>query len=271
MQDLYKCSDYKAFLAFQIELHSAEPGYKGRLADAAGFNRSFLSHVLKSHVHLSPDHAAKLTLFWALDTKAQEFFITLVLRDRAGSDELRTYLDSKLNVLRAQTDELADALPATEQLRADQEMLYYSSWHLSAIHVLAGIPGYETTVSIAKRLELPVELTLKSIEIFVQMGLVRKSGDQWQSTERQIHAKKNSIYNWLHQKSWREQAMSDLIKPAQLSFHYSGIHSMSQRDFRRLRKELIALLERFHAQVILSPEETITCLNLDFFEVREGH
>jgi hypothetical protein len=62
--------------------------------------------------------------------------------------------------------------------------------------------------------------------------------------------------------------MEDLVKSRPHSFHYTGVHSLSHADHQRLRKELIQFLEKFHREIVPSPEETISCLNLDFFEVR---
>jgi len=64
MANVFNHLDYKDFLKIQIEENHEAYGYKSRLAKAANCQKSFLSQVLNSHIHLTPEHAVGLCQFW---------------------------------------------------------------------------------------------------------------------------------------------------------------------------------------------------------------
>lgn len=263
----FEFTTYKDFLHAQVDFHREDRGYKGRLAEAAGCNRSFISHVLTSHVELTPDHAAGLARLWRLDGDHYEYFLAMVMKDRAATPELKNFFLRKMKELRQRSEDLSKMVAAAEALSIEEERLYYSAWYWSAIHILLSVPGFQTPAAIAARLQLPEKLVRDAIQTMVRMGLVAQKKDVWLLTDKNVHTSRNALYTWMHHKNWRDRAVEDHSKKADQSFHYTGVHSLSRADYEGLKRELAKFLEKSHRTIADSKEETVCCLGIDFFEV----
>lgn len=266
---LFGTLDYKDYLRTHIEKNADEYGYKSKLADAGGFQKSFLSQVLNSHVHFTPEHALRLAQFWDLSSKEREYFLELVHYGRAGSPELSQYLREKLLKLKKESEHLGKrfaqpALAVPEDLAA----IYYSSWHYSAIHILITIPQFRTVARIAKRLSLSEAIIKTSLKQLQSLELVEKDAqDNWKATNKSLHIPKDSIFNTINNNNWRQRSQTDSQQLNTQSIHYTGIYSLSVTDFERLREITFELIDKSRQMVIASPEEELVCFTCDLFSV----
>ena len=69
---VFAFSSYKEFLQAIIKSQTISSGYKMKLAKAMQAPPAFLSQVLHTHIHLTLDHAFKLSLFWNFSSEEFE-------------------------------------------------------------------------------------------------------------------------------------------------------------------------------------------------------
>lgn len=263
--NLFTQTDYKAVLHAQITKHGDERGYRSQLAEAAGCQLSFLSQALHSHVHLTPDHAAGLAEYWGFDSDERDYFLELVNLARAGSRVLKGILSKRLGEIRERHENLARRYKKADTARPEDQAHYYSSWHLSAIHILLTIPEFRDVQPIAKRLGLPVAVVQESLERLSKMGLAVRRKSEWHPGESDIHLPKHSVLTSMNHSNWRARAVLDAYKQDGAGIHYTAVHSLSRADFEKIKEMVLKFLDDTRAVVRPSKEEELACMTLDWF------
>lgn len=259
--------DYRAFIRGQVEKHAITRGYQTSLAKAAGCTRSFLSQVLHSHVQLTPDHAAGMCRFWGLSEDETDWFMELLTFDRAGSAPLRELSRRRMKQLEKKREDLSRRLEPLHALSTQDHANYYASWHLAAIHMLCCIPSYSHVTEIARRLGLPFEVVESGLAFLQRTGLVRRRGDKWSATEKNLHLPKSSPYGTANHLNWRLRAIHTLQKQEDGALHYTAVHALSRTDRDRIRAILLETIEKSREIVSQSPEEELVCFTCDIFPV----
>lgn len=265
---LFEEADYKKVLLIKIEENSAVRGYKTQLAHAAGCQKSFLSQVLYSHIHLTPDHALGIANFWKLSADERDYFLELVQRDRASSPALRGLAEARIREIRRRNQDLATRFQKTKPLEEAQQALYYSSWHWSAIHILLTVPNFRTAAAIARRLQLSEDFVVRCLENLKAMELIEQRGNEWQVTQNDIHLPQDSPLTAMNHSNWRNRAVADSQMRLPDSLHYTALHSLSRKDFEALKSMLMSFLDQSRKIVRESAEEELVCFCLDWFRVQ---
>lgn len=264
MKILFNINDYKSVIKAKIVEHSKVRGYRSKLAEVAGCQLAYLSLVLKSHAHLTPDQGAALTVFWQLDELHTDYFMNLLHLARAGTPVLQKQLRSKLETLRKTFRESRNQYDHPEISDTERALKYYSIWIYSAIHLLLTIPDYQDARKLAEQLSLPlkeVEGYLKELE---RLSLVRQQNNKWISTEQNLHA--GPAFTNLHHRNWRSKALNEIDVKPDLHLHYTGVFSLSHDDFLALRAHVQEFIERVHQKVAPSKEEAGAVLILDWLK-----
>lgn len=266
-KNLFSFWDYKEFLRQQTRLNESTRGYKSQIAKAAGCPPSYLSRVMNAKAHLSQEQAIKLAVFWTLSPVETEYFLELVNLGKTSLPLLTRRIRNRLLSLKAESENLSNRFSATTTLDHEKEMLYYSAWHWSAIHVLVGIQGFQTAEKIAKRLNISLSLTVELLSKMEKMGLVKRKNENWSRAPGHSHLSKDSPMIKVHHTNWREKAVQDSLSPTNDSLHYTLVQSHSQIDFDQIKQLLLDSLDKCREVMKPSAREEMTCLCLDFFRV----
>ncbi len=265
--DVFKHTDYKAFLESKIEENTSQRGYRSQLAEAARCQKSFFSHVTHSHVHLTPDHAIGLCEFWAFDPMETEYFLAIVDLARAGSVRLRSSLESRLRRMRETRNDVTKRVEADEIRDRQAETLYHSAWYWNALHVIAAIPAYQTTHAMSQRLGLDASRVIECLQQLEKMNLVKLKNGRWLITNKSIHLDRASPMRESHHTQWRQRAMLDIQKRTEDSVHYNAVFAMSVEDAKRLQDLITEMIVRSRDIIAPSAEEELYCMSTDFFKV----
>ena len=78
---------YKTYLTKILEGR----GLKQKLSEAVGFQSAFLSRIFSNLAELSLEQAIKVSQHLGHTVMEPDYFILLVTRDKAGSEDLRQY------------------------------------------------------------------------------------------------------------------------------------------------------------------------------------
>jgi uncharacterized protein (TIGR02147 family) len=266
-ESVFSFVDYKAYLKSVLDGPGNERGYQSRLAEAAGCQRSYLSQVVRSAPHLTPEHAMGMAQFWKLSTEETDYFLDLVHLGRTHSKPLRHRLQERMKETRAKRANLASRYQDKHLEPGEREQIYYSSWHLAALHILTSVPTHQTESALAERLSLPASFVRKSLERLESLGLVAKEGSKWRFGTGKLHLPKSSLLNGVNHSNWRMRAVWDSQNPDSEGIHYTVVHSHSRKDLETLKQKILGWIDESREVVDPSPSEEVTCLCLDLFPV----
>ena len=260
--------DYHAFIKHQVETHREQWGYITRMAKAAACQRSHLSKVINSHVHLTLDQAFALARFWKLGKSEEAFFMAMVEHARATHPVYREELAQRLRRLREEEENLTSRLEQKTTVQSTPEqMTYYTSWLWCALHVLTSIPKYQTLAAISERLSLPPAQIQKALQWLESQRYVRRQGERWILAGPSLHLPRDSALISLHHSNWRGRAALSSQFADPKSVHYTVVQSLSLEDSASLRRQILAWIDEYHRTADPSKEEELYCFSCDFFQV----
>lgn len=264
---LFSFSHYKDFLREQCSVNGKIRGYQGKMAQAAGCPRSYLSRILNSKAHLSPEQAMKLSVFWALSEPETEYFLELVNLARTSLPLLTRRIRKRLQGIKQQAENFSKRFSEVETLNHEMEFHYYSAWYFAAIHVLIGMGGFQTIESVSQRLGIAPAITADTLSKLAAMGLARVEGKNWKRTPGHLHLSKDRPMISAHHGNWRNQAVQDSRDQNSDGMHYTLVQSHSFEDFDRIKQVLLSSIDKAREIMRPSENEEMTCLSLDFFRV----
>lgn len=263
-ESLFAFKTYKSYLRSRV-LGKDNRGSLSRVAAAAGCQRSYLSRVLTSEVHLTPDHAYRICEYWRFTPLERDFFLALVEWERAGDAGYRQHLLNQLKRMRTENEDLSKKTKRPLAAAENASALYAGSWHWSAVHLLTSIERYQTDTTIADRLRLPLALVRQILEQLVATGSVAKNGNRWVYASGEMHIPTGSPFLGLFHQTWRTYAVQNSQTPQNDGMHFTNVQSLSQQDFIRLKQDLAQFIEECTAVAKPSPPEELVVFNFDLF------
>ncbi|MDO9181861.1 MAG: DUF4423 domain-containing protein, partial [Bacteriovorax sp.] len=154
-----------------------------------------------------------------------------------------------------------------EELDVVTQAKYYSRWYYAAIHVLVTIPGKKSKESISSYLGLEMVTVNEAIEFLESCGLVTNTNAGYETGMTKVFLKGDSPFIVQHHHNWRLSAMNDIISPKKENLHFSSVYTLSEKDFVKIREQLLENIQQVWSIVQPSKEEKLCALNLDFFEL----
>jgi uncharacterized protein (TIGR02147 family) len=268
MKPLFESLDYRRYLSAHLELLSETTrGVKSRFAEALQCRPGFISQILSGAMSLSADQAAFASEFLGHTDDEAEFFLLLVLHDRAAAPALKIRLTKQLAERRARFLDLKARLNVEKKVSKEDELVFYSSWTYLAILTLVTIPEFQTKEAIAAKLELPLKNISESLEYLLNLGIVRLKAGRYLPGETRTHLEKSSPMIARHHQNWRIKAMQSIEKANADDFHYSSVISISREDRDHLRALIISFIDSASKVIAPSKEEEAHSLSIDFFEL----
>jgi uncharacterized protein (TIGR02147 family) len=268
MLSIYQFDDYKKFLIAKIEAApNAGRGVRRRLAEATGCQVAYISHVLAADKNLSPEQAEAATRFFKLREDEADFFLLLVQLARAGTVELRRYLNRQIEAKRQEQNEIKKRIRIHQEISSADQATYYSSWHYQAIRTITTIPEFRSAEFIAERLQIPLERVQEVLKFLLEKGLLKETEKGLISTQNLIHLPRTSpLISRLHT-NWRVRSLSAFDRKRADDYHYSGLFTLSKKDVGKIREILMEALNQSAEVVKPSKEETICAIALDLYEL----
>jgi uncharacterized protein (TIGR02147 family) len=266
--NVFEFENYRLWLNKIVYEPNAPRGIQSRLAEAAECQKSYLSLILQEKVHLSPDQLLKISLYLKMQDTETDYVLELLARDKAASQELRERINQKLKEIRRVHERLESRFETDIHSDKIDDIVYHSSWHYGAIHMLVSIPTLKTPERISKHLNLDINLVKKILGDLQQMEFIEQEKGYFNITKKNIHLPRNSPFFQMSHTGWRLQAISDVELRNPDSLHYTSLHTLSITDFNRFKELLLELISQSRKLVAPSKDEVLICLAMDFFEVK---
>jgi uncharacterized protein (TIGR02147 family) len=259
-------TDYRAILNEDINDNKNVKGYRAALAKAASCTTSFISQVLNKEADLTPDHASALADFWNLDPVASDYFLTLVMFQRANSDGLKAKLKQKLYDLGSLTPGLT--MLKSEQLQVDSRLVdkYASRWYFCAIHLSLSLVNCDNPKAIAERLSLPLPIVEDGLDLLKKMNLVDVSEKKWRILNNNF-ALHNDGPAEVFTSSLRLKSFETLHIRDRDELRFGAICTLPRSDFIELRKSIVDFIKEKSDMTMHSQVEEIFGISLDIFKL----
>jgi uncharacterized protein (TIGR02147 family) len=263
---LFEFQDYKRYLLTYLEqLPGKGRGVRREMAEAMSCQTAYVSHVLAGNRHLSLEQAEALTRLFGMRVEEAEYFVLLVEHNRAGTPQLRKFLDRRLEQLRSQNQQLKARVGIKAKISPADQAVFYSSWHYQAIRVALTIPELRTLPKLAKRLKIPLGRVQEVMQFLLEHGLAQEKSGEYLTTDTQNHLPGDSpLVSKLHS-NWRIHSLQSFDRNLTNDFHYSGAVTLSSADMARVREILTQALVNSHNVIRPSKEERLCVLNMDFY------
>lgn len=266
-KDLYAFTDYKKYLKFLLDQGDKSWGLVSKLADACGCQRSYFSRVVNAEVHLTPDHAYNLSQYLSLAETETEYFLCLLEKDRASTSSYRERQMQKIKRMKEEHEDLQKIVNRPPVSLSEKEFQYYATWYMSALHILVSIPKYQTSASIAQKLQLDLASVEEALLKLQAFGLVRYENKKWTFNSSEIHVSKNSPLVSLHHNNWRQRAILDSQKTKTDGIHFTVVQSVDKEAWEKIKNKLLQFIEDFSKTAGPAASEELICMTCDFFKV----
>jgi uncharacterized protein (TIGR02147 family) len=240
-------------------------GLRKKLADAIPVHTTFISQVLNCRADLSLEQAEVVNAFLGHSDSEGDYFMLLLMRDRAGSVALRRRFEVKLSNLKADFGWIANRIgPKKEISKSDQEK-FYSSYLYGLIHVLASIPQFDDIEVLASRLSVSRAKVKEAVEFLLSLGLLVRHKGRLGVGSQHIHLPGNAELITRHHSNWRVHALSNLQNIDKTDIHYSACMSLSADDAELVKESILKNLKANVDIISKSPSEVAYVMNLDFY------
>jgi uncharacterized protein (TIGR02147 family) len=258
--------DYKTFLDQKIRaLPKNGRGEARKLAEHISVNSVVISQVLRGDKHFTLEQAIKVCSYFGLQGSEQEYFILLVSRARAGSQDLIEHYTKKLVSLKKEQKKLTHAV-ASRELGDHEKSIFYSNWFYSGVRILTTIDGKNTPDAIAEYFGLSRAKVHEILNFLMSVGLVKEQNGTFSVGVASTYVDSTSKFVNGHRRNWRLKAMEKFTEPSEDDLFYSNPHSISQQDYEAARAELAQVIQKHTKRVAGSDPEVLACLNVDFFK-----
>lgn len=269
MNSIFEYNDYRKYL---LDFLDHQPkrgrGIRGQWAIAAGCQVAYVSHVLVGSNEFSLEQAEAISRHIGHSKDEREYFLLLVEKARASTQNLRQFFQQMLSEKLTQHQNIRHRMKIKESLKLEDQAIYYSKWHFGAIHMILTIPEYQTASAIAHYFSMPVAEVKEYLEFLETRHLIEQKSGRYSVKGNFLHISKESPLFFHQQILWRQKAIDSIYRNVPDEIHFASCFSVSEKDVLKLKEILIHTIESTTEVIKPSKEEKLYSLCMDFYEVR---
>lgn len=265
LTDFYDYSSYKRLLIdiMKMEVNHGY-GQASRLAKALKVHSSLVSQILNGSKDFSPEQAINVAKFFSFTSKETEFFVLLLLFEKAGTAELRAFYQRQLESFRKSQQKIINRISGVTEIDDAALAFYYSDWSYMAVWLACSIDGLQSVKDIAKRLGMAQEETERILDFLVQMGICRLTKNGFEPTITKTHLPANSPLVQRHHINWRLKAIGRSTNVGDNELMFTAPMTLAKSDLPRIRSRILELIQDTSEMVKKSNPEELALLNIDF-------
>src|SRR6185312_3955227 len=134
---IFTYDDYRPFLrAYIRSLPKRGHGEIARMSNHLGIYPAHLSQILNASKGLTLEHGQELAAYLGLSPFETDFLILLIEKDKAGSQKLKKYFETKIATHREESMKVVKRIVTEATLDDTAKAIFYSSFVYSAIRLL---------------------------------------------------------------------------------------------------------------------------------------
>ncbi len=239
-----------------------------KLADSLRCHPTFIAQVLNERADFSPEQGFELCRHFLFSSEEQEFFLTLLMRDRAGTVALKGHYQQRLNQILEAKRDLKPRTQVEEGRSGSFEAEYFGNWIYQAVHALTQIQRFQSAAGISKALGLSVGEVRAVLKRLETMGLVEGGKSSWKSTLNSLHLSKDSHFIRNLHSTWKVKMLADLQNRTAIEgTKYSGLITVTEKDYHKVRDVLVKAISDVRKIVEASASEGAYIVSLDCYKI----
>lgn len=261
--------DYDKYTKYLLDWLYHQPknghGLVKQWASAMGVHSTLLSQILNGKKDLSLEQADRLSEILNLSEQEAEYFLLLVLFEKAGTQNLKRKFKKRIQEAQAKSKNISSRLNVKNVLSEEAKAQFYSSWLYSGVRNLSALPSMPSADEIATKLELPRDLIQSVIEFLLEQGLCIQTEKGLTYGPSRTHVSADSPWVAQHHRNWRDRSNQKMLLKSSEDLFFTFPMSLSEKDAEKIRKLIPSWIESIHAIVGPSDSECVRCLTIDFF------
>lgn len=267
---IWEFTKYRPYLTARLGESGSRTGRRKELAAYIPVHTTLISQVLSERAELSLEQAERVNSFMQHTQDEGEYFLLLVMKDRAGSTELKNRFKKQIEKMRQARLKIADRVQAESEISKEDREKFYSTYIYGALHVLASIPNFQTVEQLASALHLPRPRTQEMVDFLLRLGVLKLEKGQLSPGSRHVHLGNDSDLILKHHSNWRLHTINHLQYIVPEDLHYSACASLSEKDAFAVKEKLLKTLSECLKTIAQSKEEAAYVLNFDFYRMLSG-
>lgn len=272
--NVFDFKDYKIYLK-NIENQRSKEGLRGfrsSLARASQCQTAYISQVFNGNAHFSLEQALSISEFLGHSKEESQFFILIVEFSRAGTPGLQKHFSDLMEEQLQKHLNLTNRFKIKEILSLEDQVIYYSEWVYSAVHMATTIPHLNSVEAISFFLQIPNRKIQIILNFLCSVGLVQKvSYDKYTIGIQRLHLKNDSPLKDKHSSNWRIKALNMMRQEDKINLHYTSVFSLSYEDMNKIKANLTKEIETNNEIIKGSSEQTLACICLDYFSLENNN
>src|SRR5690606_8998874 len=138
-QNIWEFTDYRAYINALVGPKGTRSGRRKQMAAAIGVHTTLVSQMLAERVDFSLEQAEALNRHLGHTDEESDYFLTMVMKARSGTAQLRERFRRKLDVQQEARQKIKERLKPEATIAPEDRERFYSSYIYGAIHVLTSI------------------------------------------------------------------------------------------------------------------------------------
>lgn len=270
MTKLFQTTDYRQIINSAIKQGDRQRarGAVGQFARALQCHPTLVAHILNGKSQMTCEQGIRAAKYFNFDESETDYFLTLILWERAGDQSTKQFFKNKLDALVEARANLQQRWKISKAINQEQEEIYYASWIPMAVHLLTHITKFRSEKEIAAKLKLDIASVEGVVADLLKLGLIEKSGGELKPTNISIHLGKGSPALQRCHINLRHKIIQDLTNRRSLEgSNYSSFVTLTQKDAQSIRELVVKQIEEIRERVKSSSPEVMYLHCVDFFEV----
>ncbi|MGZ3793506.1 MAG: TIGR02147 family protein [Bdellovibrio sp.] len=266
--NIFEQDDYKTIIKYWIrsKIENRRGAFKN-LAGYLGVHATLVSQILSGTKDFSEEQLFATCEFLGIPKLESRYLWILLQIERAGSVTVKKHYVELKEQLQQQAMQITHRIEKDRVLTETEKAVFYSSWIYSAIHVATTLEKKIDFEFICTRFQIHPAKAREIINFLIEIQMIKEKEGRFYPGTTSTHLETSSPFIGKHHTNWRLKAIeaSENLRDDELM--YSANFSISNKDFKLLREELVQVIQRFLKIVKDSPGEDIAEFNLDFFRI----
>ncbi len=263
---IFDFDDYRQFIHSYVQgLPKKGWGFASKLTTAIDIQSAYFSQVLAGEKDFTAEAGYKFAKYIELNDIETDYFLELIQKARAGTEDLKQHYEKKLQKLQQEGRKVHSHIKDAKTMSLEERVEFYSNYLYSAIRIFCSIGEGKTSDEIQKHFQIPSPFLTQILGFLEQHGLCYRMGNRYRLGEQRTWADKGTPVYFKHSTNWRLQAIQKMELNRKSDLFVTSPMSMSIEDAKILQNQIIELVKDFSERVKNSEAEETVCVNIDFF------
>jgi uncharacterized protein (TIGR02147 family) len=265
---IFNYESFESFLRNEYENNSElKRGDKKELAEFLNIHPTSLSQIFKGIRVFTDEQVYLLGEFLHLTELEAEYLLLLHQIYNTQNKKYKELLIKRKNNIKKRSLNLSERVVKDKELTNEEKSIFYSSWQYTSVWVYLSVEGGKSKEEIFERLGINKKQINEIIEFLLASGLCRFEKGKYHHQVSRIHLEKSSPILKQHHSNWRIKAIQKFDRPEATDLTFTAPLSLSEKDFNKLREELVQFIQRLSDVVEKTEPEEIYAVNLDFIRI----